>query len=96
MHVCMYVCMYIYIYKPDSKKVGTLYKLWIKTECNDVEVSNFNILFRIQHMTYQMFKLRKCIILREKFGFKFHGINTSQKSWDKAMFTTVWHPLFFL
>ncbi len=35
-------------YKPDSKKVGTLYKLWIKTECN-VEVSNFNILFRIQH-----------------------------------------------
>ncbi len=25
-------------YKPDSKKVGTLYKLWIKTECNDVEV----------------------------------------------------------
>ncbi len=30
------------IYKPDSKKVGTLYKLWIKTECNDVEVSNFN------------------------------------------------------
>ncbi len=41
--------MVIYIYKPDSKKVGTLYKLWIKTECNDVEVSNFNILFRIQH-----------------------------------------------
>ncbi len=42
--------MYVYnIYKPDSKKVGTLYKLWIKTECNDVEVSNFNILFRIQH-----------------------------------------------
>ncbi len=37
------------MYKPDSKKVGTLYKLWIKTECNDVEVSNFNILFRIQH-----------------------------------------------
>ncbi len=37
------------IYKPDSKNVGTLYKLWIKTECNDVEVSNFNILFRIQH-----------------------------------------------
>ncbi len=24
-------------------------QLWIKTECNDVEVSNFNILFRIQH-----------------------------------------------
>ncbi len=36
-------------YKPDSKKVGTLCKLWIKTECNDVEVSNFNIVFRIQH-----------------------------------------------
>ncbi len=54
------------LYKPDSKKVGTLYKLWIKTECNDVEVSNFNILFRIQHRWYQMFKLRKCIILREK------------------------------
>ncbi len=48
-------------------------------------------------LTYQMFKLRKCIILREKYvDFKFHGINTSQKSWDKAMFTTVWHPLFFL
>ncbi len=48
-------------------------------------------------MTYQMFKLRKCIILMEKYvDFKFHGINTSQKSWDKAMFTTVWHPLFFL
>ncbi len=48
-------------------------------------------------MTYQMFKLRKCIILREKYvDFKFHGINTSQKSWDKAMFTTVWHPLFFI
>ncbi len=26
------------MYKPDSKKVGTLYKLWIKTECNDVEI----------------------------------------------------------
>jgi len=37
------------IYKPNSKKVGTLYKLWIKKECNDVEVSNFKILFRIQH-----------------------------------------------
>ncbi len=36
-----------FMYKPDSKKVGTLYKLWIKTECNDVEVSNVNILFRI-------------------------------------------------
>ncbi len=23
------------MHKPDSKKVGTLYKLWIKTECND-------------------------------------------------------------
>ncbi len=44
-----------------------------------------------------MFKLRKCIILREKYvDFKFHSINTSQKSWDKAMFTTVWHPLLFL
>ncbi len=43
------ICVYLSIYKPDSKKVGTLYKLWIKTECNDVEVSNFNILFRIQH-----------------------------------------------
>ncbi len=32
---------------------------------------------------------------KNKFDFKFHGINTSQKSWDKAMFTTVWHPLFF-
>ncbi len=37
------------LYKHDSKKVGTRYKLWIKTECNDVEVSNFYILFRIQH-----------------------------------------------
>ncbi len=27
---------YVYgIYKPDSKKVGTLYKLWIKKECNN-------------------------------------------------------------
>ncbi len=26
----------------------------------------------------------------------FMASNTSQKSWDKAMFTTVWHPLFFL
>ncbi len=34
--------LFIYfMYKPDSKKVGTLHKLWIKTECNDVEVSNF-------------------------------------------------------
>ncbi len=53
-------------YKPDSKKVGTLYKLWIKTECNDVEVSNFNIYSEYNIETYQMFKLRKCIILREK------------------------------
>ncbi len=29
------------------------------------------------------------------FDFKFHGINTSQKSWDKAMFTSVWHPSSF-
>ncbi len=28
-----------YIYKPDSKKVGTLYKLWIKKECNDLQIS---------------------------------------------------------
>jgi len=32
-------------------------------------------------MTYQMFKLRKCIILRETLvDFKFHGINTVGKS----------------
>ncbi len=27
------------IYKPDSKKVGTLYKLWIKKECNNLQIS---------------------------------------------------------
>ncbi len=26
-------------YKPDSKKVGTLYKLWIKKECNNLQIS---------------------------------------------------------
>ncbi len=25
-------------YKPDSKKVGTLYKLWIKKECNNLQI----------------------------------------------------------
>ncbi len=72
-HICVctvytVVSKYIvFMYKPDSKKVGTLYKLWIKTECNDVEVSNVNILFRIQHRWHiKCFKLRKCIILREK------------------------------
>ncbi len=29
----------ILIYKPDSKKVGTLYKLWIKKECNNLQIS---------------------------------------------------------
>ncbi len=32
-------CVCIYIYKPDSKKVGTLYKLWIKKECNNLQIS---------------------------------------------------------
>ncbi len=27
------------LYKPDSKKVGTLYKLWIKKECNNLQIS---------------------------------------------------------
>ncbi len=27
------------MYKPDSKKVGTLYKLWIKKECNNLQIS---------------------------------------------------------
>ncbi len=27
------------LYKPDSKKVGTLYKLWIKKECNNLLIS---------------------------------------------------------
>ncbi len=31
--------VYIYIHKPDSKKVGTLYKLWIKKECNNLQIS---------------------------------------------------------
>ncbi len=31
--------MYMYMYKPDSKKVGTLYKLWIKKECNNLQIS---------------------------------------------------------
>ncbi len=31
--------IYILIYKPDSKKVGTLYKLWIKKECNNLQIS---------------------------------------------------------
>ncbi len=39
----VYIKSFFYYLQPDSKKVGTLYKLWIKTECNDVEVSNFNI-----------------------------------------------------
>ncbi len=26
------------MYKPDSKKVGTLYKLWIKKECNNLQI----------------------------------------------------------
>ncbi len=29
------------IYKPDSKKVGTLYKLWIKKECNNLQIIIF-------------------------------------------------------
>ncbi len=27
------------LYKPDSKNVGTLYKLWIKKECNNLQIS---------------------------------------------------------
>ncbi len=27
------------MYKPASKKVGTLYKLWIKKECNNLQIS---------------------------------------------------------
>jgi len=31
----------IYVfYKPDSQKVGTLYKLWVKKEWNNLEISN--------------------------------------------------------
>ncbi len=26
-------------YKPDSQKVGTLYKLWIKKKCNNLQIS---------------------------------------------------------
>uniref|UniRef100_A0A803JNJ8 Carboxypeptidase n=1 Tax=Xenopus tropicalis TaxID=8364 RepID=A0A803JNJ8_XENTR len=45
----------------------------------------------------QKFKLRKCTILREKYvDSEFHGVNKSQKSWDKAIFTPVWHLPFFL
>ncbi len=46
MYVCVFIYTYTYTYiyiQTRFKKVGTLYKLWIKTECNDVEVSNFNI-----------------------------------------------------
>ncbi len=28
-----------FFYKPDSRKVGTLYKLWIKKECNNLQIS---------------------------------------------------------
>ncbi len=29
----------VLVYKPDSKKVGTLYKLWIKKDCNNLQIS---------------------------------------------------------
>ncbi len=35
--------------QPDSKKVGTTVQIVNKNRMHDVEVSNFNILFRIQH-----------------------------------------------
>ncbi len=46
-HGCFTVALKTYIltkdlyikYKPDSKKVGTLYKLWIKKECNNLQIS---------------------------------------------------------
>ncbi len=34
-----YKYIYNLMYKPDSKKVGTLYKLWIKKECNNLQIS---------------------------------------------------------
>ncbi len=34
-----YIILYLFLYKPDSKKVGTLYKLWIKKECNNLQIS---------------------------------------------------------
>ncbi len=34
----IYVCV-VNKYKPDSKKVGTLYKLWLKKECNNLQIS---------------------------------------------------------
>ncbi len=37
------------IYKPDSKKVGALYKLWIKKECNNLQISYTYILFTIEY-----------------------------------------------
>ncbi len=42
----LFYTLLIQIYKPDSKKVGTLYKLWIKTECNakiSIFYSEYNI-----------------------------------------------------
>ena len=49
-------------------------------------------------MTYQMFKLRKCIILRNKYvDFKFHGINTSQKEFGQGnVYHCVSSPLLFI
>ncbi len=29
----------VIVYKPDYKKVGTLYKLWIKKEFNNLQIS---------------------------------------------------------
>ncbi len=37
------ICLCVQSTNPIPKSWGTLYKLWIKTECHDVEVSNFNI-----------------------------------------------------
>ncbi len=34
-----YTKLMVSSYKPDSKKVGTLYKLWIEKECNNLQIS---------------------------------------------------------
>ena len=44
---------------------------------------NTYIIYNRSLKTYQMFQLRKCTILRKKYGnLEFHGCNMSQTSWD--------------
>ncbi len=52
MYECMNVCIYVSIYNPNSRSVGTFFKIWIKWQLKDFQITWANISFTIEHIEY--------------------------------------------